>query len=119
MEEAESHACDVSGSGAVVAHLAECAVCSAQPDVPCVLWLLAFLSSLWCGSTGEEEMGGKVFLAHANALPDEVVLVALQLLLQPRVLTFVRIFCLVCPLGVGRCEIVEVEDGGESDEAAV
>jgi hypothetical protein len=64
-------------------------------------------------------VSGEVFLAHADALADEVVLVALQLLLQPDTLALVRIFCLVRPLEVGGCEVVEVEDGGERDEAAV
>ena len=56
---------------------------------------------------------------RADALADEVVLVALEFLLQPDTFTLVCIFCLVRPLQVGGCEVVEVEDGGEGDQAAV
>ena len=102
MEEAEDHAGSVSGSGAELAHLAECSICCVQSDGGRGLWLLALGCGLCCGTASEEEVCGEVFLTHADALPDEVVLISLQLLLQPGPLALVRIFCPVDPIGV-RC----------------
>ena len=55
----------------------------------------------------------QILLAHADALADQVVLVAAQLALQPRELALVRLLLLRRPLGVGGGEGLEAEAAGD------
>ena len=52
---------------------------------------------------------GEIFLAHADALADEVVLVPTQLTFEPTQLAFVSLFLLRRPSQIGRAEVCKAK----------
>ena len=115
VEEAQGHAGDVGGGGAVVAHLAVGLV----GGVVAGGGVRGGVGGVGGGAAGGEEVVGQVFLPHADALADEVVLVALQLAFEAGQLAAVRFFLPAHPVVVGGGEVGYAQAGGGVVEARV
>ena len=115
VDEAERHAGDVGGRGAVVAHPAEGLVGGVVAGTAQRLRVARIRER----AAGEEEVGGQIFLPHADALADQVVLVAAQFSLQPRQLPLVGLLLPAHPLLIRLGEVWEAESAGDVVDAAV
>ena len=115
VEEAQGHAGDVGGGGAVVAHLAVGLV----GGVVAAGGVRGGVGGVGGGAAGGEEVVGEVFLPHADALADQVVLVALQLAFEAGQLAAVRLFLPAHPVVVGGGEVWHAQAGGGVVEARV
>lgn len=115
VEEAEGHAGDVGWGGAAVAHLAEGLVGGVVASGVEGLRV----GGVGEGAAGEEEMHGEIFLAHADALADEVVLVAAQFSLESRELALVGFLLPRDPFAVCLFQPLRSESAGDVVEAGV